>query len=251
MTEFINAEMVEGGEVASPMSNAQTERLTHSPDMRSEFSEDIWWLLLRKTKQFAGKEVRRQRWRGAKGGVLPEGYDASAIAAEAVAGLLRKFSAPPRGGLNSERSTLHAASLAALQEELEKSVRSLVNRLHHRKETALVRSEADLAPVPTEDGEVINVAETLPAPQPGPLDSLMAREDEAEFDRFKERFREFLGPDQVLIQLFACYCDCISKPRAIAKELNVPIRAIQDLQRRLQRKLREFLDLRSSGRVKI
>lgn len=240
MTEFINMEQLGGGEVASPMSNARTEGLTEGPDMRSDFSEDIWWLLCRKSKQFARKEVRRQRWRGAKGGVLPGGYDASAIAAEAVAGLLRKISAQPHVGLNSERPTL-----AGLQEDLEQRVRGLVNRLHHRKETALVRSEADLAAVPTEDGEVINVVETLPASQPGPLEQLLAKEEQEEMEQQKGQFNAFLGQDQLLKDMFACLCQGIFKPASIALKLKIPCPMVKNAHKRFARKVAQFKQQRN------
>ena len=41
--------------------------------MQSDFSEDICTILLKKAEQFALSEVTRQKWRGARGGVLPDG----------------------------------------------------------------------------------------------------------------------------------------------------------------------------------
>ena len=41
--------------------------------MQSDSSEDICTILLKKAEQFALSEVTRQKWRGARGGVLPDG----------------------------------------------------------------------------------------------------------------------------------------------------------------------------------
>jgi hypothetical protein len=51
--------------------------------------EDDWQLLLDEALLFATERVNRFRWRGSKAGVLPDGYDAEAIAAEAIAELFQ------------------------------------------------------------------------------------------------------------------------------------------------------------------
>jgi len=47
-----------------------------------------WERLLKATEMFAKQQIRRRWWRGRKGGVLPEGQDASSIAAEVAIKLL-------------------------------------------------------------------------------------------------------------------------------------------------------------------
>src|SRR6266576_6468189 len=49
-----------------------------------------WERLLRETEEFAQFQIERLFWRGKKGGVLPDGYDANSIAAEAVEEVLRE-----------------------------------------------------------------------------------------------------------------------------------------------------------------
>jgi len=49
-----------------------------------------WERLLRETEEFAQFQIDRLFWRGKKGGVLPDGYDANSIAAEAVEEVLRE-----------------------------------------------------------------------------------------------------------------------------------------------------------------
>jgi hypothetical protein len=80
MKESISGESFRGSSDPLPVSIPGK----YAPDLQSGFSEDISRLLLAKSEQFARHEVNRQKWRAASGGVLPEGYDASSIAAEAA-----------------------------------------------------------------------------------------------------------------------------------------------------------------------
>jgi hypothetical protein len=43
-----------------------------------------WERLLPELVDFARGEIRRRKWRGGRPGVLPEGFDANSVAAEAV-----------------------------------------------------------------------------------------------------------------------------------------------------------------------
>ena len=47
-----------------------------------------WELLRNEVVILARKEVKRRKWRGSYGGLLPEGYDAESVAAEAIQELL-------------------------------------------------------------------------------------------------------------------------------------------------------------------
>jgi hypothetical protein len=60
-----------------------------SPELSLNYPDEVWTWLLTDSERFAGKQIARYRWRGAKGGVLPGGFDANSIAAEAVAGLFQ------------------------------------------------------------------------------------------------------------------------------------------------------------------
>ena len=121
---------------------------THPPD---------WELLLEQTEDFADIEIRYgYYWRDGYGGVLPSGYDASSVAAEAVAELLTE---QQLNGLVLEPHLL--------RRDLKKRARRIINRLHHRMENRIM----------------------------------------------------------------------LSKPKDQARKLKLPVRHIQDLQRRLRRKL--------------
>ena len=199
--------------------------------MQSDFTEDICTILLKKAEQFAQEEVNRQKWRGARGGVLPDGYDAPSIAAEALSGLLRKISTRP---------IETPYSLKELLEDLQGRVRALVNRLHHRKENSLLSNEPDLAPILTEDGETASLVEIVPTAQPGPAEELQASEEGREIERLQRQFNDFLSEDQPVKDLFGCLCDGITKRAAIARKLGLPVRQVKNASIRLKRRLAEF-----------
>ncbi len=52
-------------------------RTTNLPD-------EVWDWLLKDSEGFARRQIKKYRWRGARGGVLPRGFDANSIAAQAV-----------------------------------------------------------------------------------------------------------------------------------------------------------------------
>jgi len=201
------------------------------PDLRSDFGEDLFALLLQNAEKFARKEVNAQKWRGAKGGVLPQGYDAHTIAAEAVAAVIRDFV--------SGRAPAHC-SLTGIIEDLRTRVRIVVNRLHHRRETSLLSNAADLAPVPTEAGAAESVLEPLPTSDLGPSEELLGKEEGKEMDQVMAEFNHFLGQDQVLKDLFECLCAGITKRAAIARKLHLTPKLVTYARKRLHRRLVEF-----------
>ena len=79
-------------------------------------------MLLKPTEYFANAEIHGYCGREGFGGVLPEGYDANSIAAEAVVELLRE---------QTESDLVLHAEL--LEKDLKKRARKIINRLHHRK----------------------------------------------------------------------------------------------------------------------
>jgi len=81
-----------------------------------------WARLLQETERFARWHIKRLIWRGDERGLLPDGYDASSVAAEAVAELWIAMSEDGRG---TESST---AKSRTTQEALRRGVRTIVDR---------------------------------------------------------------------------------------------------------------------------
>src|SRR6266699_3440792 len=108
-----------------------------------------WERLLKATEIFAKGQIRRRWWRGGKGGVIPEGHDASSIAAEAAIKLLSgKGRLAP--GWTRER----------LQQELNRLASNEIRRLHSLKETELMRNEWDILR-PTPEGKLRSIFDRM------------------------------------------------------------------------------------------
>jgi len=62
--------------------------------------------------------------------------------------------------------------------------------------------------------------------------------------KLKDEFIVFLGKDRLLKNVFACQWAGEFKPKAIARALKLPVRAIQHLQRRLKRRGTVFFHMK-------
>ena len=199
------------------------------PLLQSPVTPADWPLLLQQTERFAGTEIRGYGWREVSEGVLPSGYDASSVAAEAIAEFLREQAAQP-----------FALTPQQLRQPLKKCARKIINRLHHRMENEIMVSECDLYPIVHEYGEVIGALETFPGPDLDAAEILLAKEQAAEFEQLKLQFVSLLDRDKLLKELFGCFCAGIIKREAIARELGLPVNAIKNAQARLGRRQKEF-----------
>jgi len=141
-----------------------------------------------------------------------------------------------------------------LRRDLKKRARRIINRLHHRMENKIMRNTYDLIPFLTDDGETISVVEKVPAPDRTSrtsLEILLEKEDAIRFEEFKAEIRAVLAQERLLLRLFDCFCADICKPKHQAMKLKLPVRHIQDLQRRLRRKLAAHGYVPSSWRSRI
>lgn len=187
-------------------------------------SEPNWALLLQQTERFAETEIHGQCWREVSEGVLPSGYDASSIAAEAIAEFLRE-----------QGTESLALTPQELRRRLKKCARKIINRLHHRMENEVMVSECDLYPIIKDYGEVISALETFPGPDLNAAETLMDKEQADEFEHLKRQFTASLDRDKLLKDLFGCLCAGIIKREAIARKLGLPVHAIKNAQARLDR----------------
>src|SRR6266436_6752351 len=117
--------------------------------VRERLEWEDWERLLKATEMFAKQQIRRRWWRGRKGGVLPEGQDASSIAAEVAIKLLSgKGRLAP--GWTRER----------LQKELNRLASNEIRRLYGLKETKLMRNEWDILR-PTAEGKLRSIFDRM------------------------------------------------------------------------------------------
>src|SRR5262249_3894470 len=102
---------------------------------------------LRRAVNFAERETNRLRFRGTKGGVMPDGFDVTSLAAEAVMELFK-----------GNCRLVWPYEPSELEKELGRLVHQQVDRLHRRKENMLMRNADDLAPLAVnEDGEHLSL----------------------------------------------------------------------------------------------
>ena len=81
-------------------------------------------LLFQQTLRFAEYQIERLRWRGDYGGVLPEGYDANSIAAQAIMEFLtspegsRGLPSNARSSISNDSTLQQCNDLAPFQYEI-------------------------------------------------------------------------------------------------------------------------------------
>ena len=186
-----------------------------------------WHHLLRHTHIYAASHINRWLWRGSIGGILPDGFDPSSIAAEAV----HSFFSDPNLNL-----PLNLNPETVLR-DLERRVRTIINRLHHRKENCLLRNEPDLAPLTYDDGEAVSIIELIPDPSPHPDQTLLDKESHSENEAFRIAATRFLAGDTALLGLFNALYQGVSRRSVLAQRLNLPPAAVKSLRERLMRRL--------------
>jgi len=212
-------------------------------------TQDLWQLLFTQALLFATKYIDRLRWRGNFAGVLPDGDDAESIAALAVITFLQQQGGPSScSPVLSSPGPLSCSPLSCspvVRRSLSRLVWRHVDRLHHRSENRLLRNEPNLARAYSDDGEPRSIIETMRDPAANPRDYSVHKETAAEFESLRTDFRKFLGRDRRLKSLLTCYENGLWRPRDIAARLHLSIAATRNLQKRLKRRLHQFLEQRS------
>ena len=184
-----------------------------------------WKSLLKDTECFAREQIRRRRWRGGKGGVLPEGYDANSIAAEVAVKVLA----------GKCRLTL-GWTRERLQKELNRLVSNEIRRLHALMETELMRNEWDLLR-PTPEGKLRSIFQRMKAPGGG--GELFNKEQEATRERDRRKLESKLGGDERAKGVLNCLYSGMRKRRHIAAKLGIDVKAVTAARKRLERKTKE------------
>jgi hypothetical protein len=181
----------------------------------------------------AEREVSRAIWRQSPDGVLPYGYDAPSIAAEAVEEL----------ALGDGKSSKVFCSGEELYFELQRVIRRTVRRLNRLTENKLLVSEWDVLPL-DEEGEPRSVFDVMEGKIPSPDEEAMRKEGAAAVEKFRREFRAFLGKDEELQGVYACLCGEIVSREEVAKRLGVGVEAVKNARGRLERRLVEFGEAR-------
>ena len=169
--------------------------------------EDGLASLFRYAVAFAKARVNRMYWRGAWNGVLPYGYDAESIAAEAVEELLG-IGAIAVGHPNGAKACGNGGGVYSAEHvhaEVERLIRMRVRRLYRRMENWLLRNEWDILP-PGRDGELRSVLDEMAGKVRGPDEAMMLAEDDSRLKKLKRDFACSLGKEKELREAFGCIC---------------------------------------------
>lgn len=214
------------------------------------------------------EEIAKYRWRSAKGGVMPFGYDAQGIATEVVVQIIeeeeresrgdgimggtvrRREAAEPEGNeLGAGEATGPAefgrggevvGAPEERREKLKRLVREKVRRLSRLKENRVFVSEWDVLSSGS-SGEPSSVLDLLPGRILAPDEALMQKEDLALLEDFARGFAGSIEREAGLGKVFECLWDGIEKRDEIAAELGLSGAAVVGLRRKLNGRLREFV----------
>jgi hypothetical protein len=186
-----------------------------------------WGSLLPELVVFAKGEIRRRIWRGARCGVLPEGYDANSIAAEAITAAFR-----------GEARLVIGWTRERLMRELQRKVSNLVRRLHKLKEARAVRSEWEMLR-PGVNGKRRSVFEGMKGKTQVAVDEAgLAARDKVRKEN-ELRIAESLE-EELTGKLFGCLREGMVKRREIAARLGLSVEEVTNCRKRLDRKLEEL-----------
>lgn len=186
-----------------------------------------WVTLGPKAVRLAAGEMKRRRRRGS-GGVLPSGYDAESIAAEAVADVLEgKGHLAP--GCTRER----------LVKELERLIRRKIRRLASLKETRVTEGGLGVEESDTEN-ELAKRAREVPDGSRSGYDAVVAREREERREGLRRELERYLESEPELVEVFRCLWSGITKPGEIARRVGVPAEMVGVLRKRLERRMERF-----------
>ena len=185
-----------------------------------------WEEILPRLVLFADREISGRKWRGDSKGVLPEGADASSVAAEVV---MKALQGKARLG--------PGWTLERLEKELRRMVSNEVRRLHKLKETGAMRSEWEVVK-PGVNGEARSVLAWIPGGAGGTDLAELQAEDKAR-QMADSRIAERLEGEDVR-RLFLCLRTRTVKRRDIASKLGMSATEVTNCRKRLNRQLKEL-----------
>jgi hypothetical protein len=202
---------------------------------QSRLRWEDWARLQVEAVGFAKEEIRRRRWRGRRGGMLPEGYDAEGVANEAI-GEIMEGKGRLAVGFTRER----------VVNELKRLVSQRVRVLHRLKEAAAVRSEWEDA---NGDGEGKSLLRGVPAEWANVEEAVCLEEEESWRGRVIGEFEQFLEAEPELRAILKCLCSGVDESREMARRLGMDEATVVKGRKKLARRAGEFQRrLKGNGR---
>ncbi|HEV2208124.1 MAG TPA: hypothetical protein VG167_05075 [Verrucomicrobiae bacterium] len=200
------------------------ERLRPEQMVQSRLRWEDWETLRKEAVAFAEREIYRRKWRGSRGGVLPEGYDGEAVANQAIGEMLAG-KCRLAFGWTRER----------LVRELKRLVSRRVRVLHRLKEAWSVRSEWEGV-----EAEGESMLDKVGGDGVGVDEEVMQSEEELWREGVVRRFEELLGPEPELRAIFGCLCAGATESKEIARRLGMDEASVVRGRKKLARRAGEF-----------
>jgi hypothetical protein len=206
----------------------EAERLTPGRRAQERLRWEDWEALRKQALEFAAKEIRKRKWRGAADGMLPEGLGAEDLADYAISEMLCGRAKLALGWVR-----------ARLAGELERLVSNRLRALHGRKEAAMVRSEWEVVRR-GEDDELVSVFELMRSPMGNGREEVVEQEESCERERTRRKFEDSLGQGK-LRWVYRCLCIGVTKPQEMARLLSLDEKSVRSARRMLERRAAAFV----------
>ena len=200
------------------------EKVSKEEWVKRRLGWEDWEGLMAEAVLVAKRELGRRRWRGARQGVVPRGYDAEAIASEAVMEML-EGKGRLVAGWTRER----------LMKELERMISGKVRLLHSLKETRAMRNEWVVPAHAAQGAPAVSILRWVPGDGPNGYDAAVEGEEGQE--SLRAWVESHLEDEPDLKAVFGCLCEGVRGTREIAARLGKTEREIWLARRRLTTRL--------------
>jgi hypothetical protein len=199
----------------------ESESLSNIPDL----SDEQWDELLERLTYHASCRLARLRWRGVRSGPPPGGVEAADFASKAMELVIL--------GQRAWDRSAYPDFAKFMKSVIDSRISSLVRSIENRTTRRIGRPGA------SDEGAA---AYEFSGYDEEPIELDIQREDA---EAFRAAVIKALDGDEQAFQVFECLEADITKPAEIAEYLGVPVKEINNVQKRLRRKLN---DLRPKGK---
>ena len=194
--------------------------------VRKLLDEHNWEDTLPRLLLFSLRRIRRITWHGAKGECPPAGK----MAEDFVMSVIEKVFSGQRKWDPQAYPDLLKYLFGVIHSDINHLAESIENRSVMRPESQLKSTE--------EDKE--RAIEKFPSQTLSQEKILLGAEKQEKAEEFLFGFIDFLGDEQKLIDLVECIMDDFVRPKDIARKMQVEIKDINNMKKRMQRRLRDY-----------
>jgi len=207
-----------------------------NPEHYAAMQRQPWDEIIPRLMNYALSKARRRYWQGIFGGWMPGGLEANDIAMQAIEKI---FSGERRWDSQKEPNLFKVLTSIA---------DSIVSHLAHGWENNRVRSGSALSANTGDDGDGAHQTANYPDPIDSPSAAAIQQEREKESREFLSQLHEFLGDERDLQKAVDCIWDGTAKRADIAAHIGISAKAMTNVRKKLQVRLKQFLTRRNQTR---